>query len=92
MLIDEENRAGLRGAGEPGLASGDAHGEVYGGEGLSGARVTDEHEEARAVEEAVDRPGAGGQRLQGVGSREQDAGCGWVVGLGHLVNPLFYAR
>lgn len=87
LLIDKEDGAGLRGAGEPGLAGGDANGEIYSGEGLLGARVTDEHKEAGPVEEAVDGPGVGGRRLQGVGSREQDAGCGWVMGFGHVVPP-----
>lgn len=87
LLVNEEDGAGLSSAGEPRLASGDANGEIYGGEGLLGARVTDEHEEAGTVKEAVDGPGVGGRRLQGVGSREQDAGCGWVVGFGHVLAP-----
>lgn len=85
LLINEEDGTGLGGTGEPGLAGGDADGEVYGGEGLFRARVTDEHEEAGPVKEAVDGPGVGRRWLQGVGSREQDAGCGWVVGFGHVV-------
>lgn len=88
LLIYEEDGAGLGGAGEPGLAGGDADGEVYGGEGLLGAGVTDEHEDARAVEEALDTPGGLRRRRQGIGRREQDAGCGWVVRFGHVVAPM----
>lgn len=73
LFINEEDGALVDGAAEPGLAGGEANGQVEGEEGLLGTGIADENVERAAGEEAFDAPVLGGRRLEGIGGVENEA-------------------
>lgn len=62
FFVHDKYWSRLRGAAEPGLASGDADGEMEGEPGLFGAGRADEQVEAGTGDDALDEGGLGGRR------------------------------